>query len=101
VLTPLQEQVASIIAGSPAESTETDPGVGAGLFPAEPRRPAPTLSGEELAVDQVLAAFGPAEARDFVGLDRFAAWRLSSRRRAPGDFRAGTTVVHDSEEVRP
>ena len=38
------------------------------LFPAEPARPAPTLSGEELAVDKVLALFGRAEARDFVDL---------------------------------
>ena len=32
----------------------------------EPGRPAPMLSGQELAVDKVLAVFGRAEARDFV-----------------------------------
>ena len=50
------------------DSTELDLGADARLFPAEPRRPAPTLSGEELAVDKVLAVFGRAEARDFVDL---------------------------------
>ena len=48
----------------------------------EPGRLAPTLTGEELAVDKVLAVFGRAEARDFVdlmalepryGLDRLCA----------------------------
>ena len=34
----------------------------------EPGRLAPTLTGEELAVDKVLAVFGRAEARDFVDL---------------------------------
>src|SRR5437868_4140343 len=51
-------------------------------------RPAPMLSGEELAVDKVLAVFGRAEARHFVdlaavepryGLDRL--FRLAAERR--------------------
>ena len=37
------------------ESTELDLGADARLFPVEPHHPAPTLSGEELAVDKVLA----------------------------------------------
>ena len=40
--------------------TELDLAADARLFPAEPGSPAPTLSGEELAVDKVL--FGRAEA---------------------------------------
>jgi hypothetical protein len=48
--------------------TELDLGTDARLFPAEPGRIAPTLTGEELAVDKVLAVFGRAEARDFVDL---------------------------------
>lgn len=50
------------------DSTELDLGADARLFPAEPAQPAPMLSGEELAVDKVLAIFGRAEARDFVDL---------------------------------
>lgn len=50
------------------ESTELDLGADARLFPAETAEPAPMLSGEELAVDKVLAIFGRAEARDFVDL---------------------------------
>jgi hypothetical protein len=50
------------------ESTELDLGADARLFPAETADPAPMLSGEELAVDKVLAIFGRAEARDFVDL---------------------------------
>jgi hypothetical protein len=61
------------------ERTELDLAADARLFPAESGRIAPTLTGEELAVDKVLAVFGRAEARDFVdpmalepryGLDR-------------------------------
>jgi hypothetical protein len=37
------------------ESTELDLAADARLFPAEPGRVAPTLTGEELAVDKVLA----------------------------------------------
>jgi hypothetical protein len=97
VLTPLQEQVARIIAGleearefalaglavhriqvNPGfarlivegadDRTELDLAADARLFPAERGEPAPTLSGEELAVDKLLALFGRAEARDFVDL---------------------------------
>lgn len=50
------------------DRTEVDLAADARLFPAEPGRPAPLLSREELAVDKVLAIFGRAEARDFVDL---------------------------------
>jgi hypothetical protein len=50
------------------DRTELDLAADARLFPIEPGRPAPTLGGEELAVDKVLAIFGRAEARDFVDL---------------------------------
>ena len=50
------------------DRTELDLAADARLFPAEPGRLAPTLTGEELAVDKVLAVFGRAEARDFVDL---------------------------------
>jgi hypothetical protein len=50
------------------ERTELDLAADARLFPAERGRLAPTLTGEELAVDKVLAVFGRAEARDFADL---------------------------------
>jgi hypothetical protein len=50
------------------DRTELDFGTDARLFPVEPGSPAPLLSGEELAVDKVLAVFGRAEARDFADL---------------------------------
>jgi len=56
-----------IVAGGD-DRTELDLASDARLFPAEPGQPAPMLSGEELAVDKVLAVFGRAEARDFVDL---------------------------------
>lgn len=59
---------ARLIVESEDDSTELDLGADARLFPAEAAYPAPTLSGEELAVDKVLAVFGRAEARDFVDL---------------------------------
>jgi hypothetical protein len=59
---------ARMIGESGDDRTELDLGADARLFPAEPGRPAPTLSGEELAVDKVLVVLGPAEARDFVDL---------------------------------
>jgi hypothetical protein len=59
---------ARLIVESGDDRTELDLGADARLFPAELGRPAPTLSGEELAVDKVLAVFGRAEARDFVDL---------------------------------
>ena len=67
------------------DRTEVDLAADARLFPAEPGRPAPTLSGEELAVDKVLAVFGRAEARDFVDLlaveTRYGLERLDLRQR--------------------
>lgn len=59
---------ARLIVESGQDRTEVDLGADARLFPAEPGTPAPLLSGEELAVDKVLAIFGRAEARDFVDL---------------------------------
>lgn len=59
---------ARLVVESGDDRTELDLGADARLFPAEPGRLAPTLSGEELAVDKVLALFGRAEARDFVDL---------------------------------
>jgi hypothetical protein len=59
---------ARLVVESNDDSTELDLGADARLFPAEPGKPAPTLSGEELAVDKVLAVFGRAEARDFIDL---------------------------------
>lgn len=50
------------------DRTELDLAADARLFPAEPGRPAPMLTGEELAADKLLALFGRAEARDFVDL---------------------------------
>jgi hypothetical protein len=50
------------------DRTELDLASDARLFPAEAGRLAPTLTGEELAVDKVLAVFGRAEARDFADL---------------------------------
>jgi hypothetical protein len=54
-----------MIVESGEDRTELDVGTDARLFPAEPGSPAPLLSGEELAVDKVLAIFGRAEPRDF------------------------------------
>lgn len=59
---------ARLIVESGNDRTEVDLAADARLFPAEPGRPAPLLSGTELAVDKVLAVFGRAEARDFVDL---------------------------------
>ncbi|MDQ3380414.1 MAG: nucleotidyl transferase AbiEii/AbiGii toxin family protein [Actinomycetota bacterium] len=59
---------ARLIVESADDRTELDLAADARLFPAEPGRPAPMLSGEELAVDKLLALFGRAEARDFVDL---------------------------------
>jgi nucleotidyltransferase AbiEii toxin of type IV toxin-antitoxin system len=57
-----------LFVASSDDRTELDLAADARLFPVEPGLPAPTLSGEELAVDKVLALFGRAEARDFVDL---------------------------------
>jgi len=59
---------ARLVVESADDRTEVDLAADARLFPAEPSRPAPTLTGEELAVDKLLALFGRAEARDFVDL---------------------------------
>jgi len=59
---------ARLLVESADDQTTVDLAADARLFPAEPGRPAPMLSGEELAVDKVLALFGRAEARDFVDL---------------------------------
>lgn len=59
---------ARLVVESADDRTTVDLAADARLFPAEPARPAPTLSGEELAVDKVLALFGRAEARDFIDL---------------------------------
>ena len=59
---------ARLLVESADDRTELDLAADARLFPVEPGQPAPTLSGEELAVDKVLALFGRAEARDFVDL---------------------------------
>lgn len=50
------------------EITELDLGADARLLPVDRDHVVPTLAGEELAVDKVLAIFGRAEARDFVDL---------------------------------
>lgn len=50
------------------DETEVDLGSDARLFPVEERFGIRMLSGEELAVDKLLALFGRAEARDFVDL---------------------------------
>jgi hypothetical protein len=55
---------ARLLVESGNDRTEVDLAADARLFPVEPGEPAPTLSGEELAVDKVLAVFGQAEARD-------------------------------------
>jgi hypothetical protein len=57
-----------LVVESGDERTELDLGADARLFRAESGDLAPMLSGEELAVDKVLALFGRAEARDFVDL---------------------------------
>jgi Nucleotidyl transferase AbiEii toxin, Type IV TA system len=59
---------ARLLVASGDDRTEIDLAADARLFPAEPGPLVPTLSGEELAVDKVLAVFGRAEARDFVDL---------------------------------
>ncbi len=50
------------------DRTEVDLGSDARLFPVEEGPGFPLLSGEELAVDKLLALFGRAEARDLVDL---------------------------------
>src|SRR5262245_8207714 len=57
-----------LIVSDGEERTELDLASDARLCPAEPGRLATALTGEELAVDKVLAVFGRAEARDFADL---------------------------------
>jgi hypothetical protein len=57
---------------SGSEMTEVDFGVDARLMPVERSPFGPTLAGEELAIDKVLAVFGRAEARDFIDLAAIA-----------------------------
>ena len=64
----LNPAFARLVVESADARTEVDLGADARLFPAEPGQLAPTLSGEELAVDKALAVFGRAEARHFVDL---------------------------------
>jgi hypothetical protein len=55
-----------LMASQGNERCEIDLAADARLFPIDTRPTVPTLTGEELAVDKVLAIFGRAEARDFV-----------------------------------
>jgi hypothetical protein len=50
------------------EITEVDFGTDARILPVERSPVGPTVAGEELAIDKVLAVFGRAEPRDFVDL---------------------------------
>jgi hypothetical protein len=59
---------ARLVVESAIDRTEVDLAADARLFRAQRGRLATMLSGEELAVDKVLALFGRAEARDFVDL---------------------------------
>ena len=54
--------------GDGRDQTELDLAADARLLPMQPTTPAPTLSGEELGADKVLAIFSRAEARDFSDL---------------------------------
>lgn len=58
-----------------SEVTEVDFGTDARILPVERSPLGPTVAGEELAIDKVLAVFGRAQPRDFVDLaavaDRF------------------------------
>lgn len=55
---------ARLLVSDDDDQTENDLGSDARLFPAEERLGIRVLSGEELAVDRLLALFGRAEARD-------------------------------------
>lgn len=55
-----------LVASQGYERCEIDLAADARLFPIDTRPTVPTLTGEELAVDKVLAIFGRAEARDFI-----------------------------------
>jgi hypothetical protein len=57
-----------LVASQGGELCEIDLAADARLFPIDTGPGIPTLTGEELAVDKVLAIFGRAEARDFIDL---------------------------------
>jgi hypothetical protein len=57
-----------LVAWQGGELCEIDLAADARLFPIDAGPGIPTLTGEELAVDKVLAIFGRAEARDFIDL---------------------------------
>ena len=71
-----------LVVSGGSDQTEVDFGSDARLFGVEERLGIRLLSGEELAVDKLLALFGRAEARDFVDLwavaDRYGLDRLLS-----------------------
>lgn len=54
--------------GDGRDQTELDLAADARLLPVQPTTPAPTLSGQELGADKILAIFSRAEARDFSDL---------------------------------
>jgi Nucleotidyl transferase AbiEii toxin, Type IV TA system len=68
---------------SSSDTTELDLAADARILPVEHGSLVPTLAGEELATDKVLAVFGRAEARDFVDLraveSRYGLRRLCER----------------------
>jgi hypothetical protein len=72
------------------EITEVDFGTDARILPVERSPLGPTVAGEELAIDKVLALFGRAEPRDFVDLaavaDRYGLGELCAKamRKDPG-----------------
>jgi hypothetical protein len=57
-----------LVASQGDQLCEIDLAADARLFPIDTDPGIPTLTGEELAVDKVLAIFGRAEARDFIDL---------------------------------
>ena len=63
-----------LVVSGGSDQTEVDFGSDARLFGVEERLGIRLLSGEELAVDRLLALFGRAEARDFVDL-----WAVADR----------------------
>jgi hypothetical protein len=81
---------ARLIVESGEDRTELDLGTDARLFPVEPGSPAPLLSGEELAVDKVLArTHEPAPGRDSVS----SQCQLARCVRKPGLDRTSWTLA--------
>lgn len=86
-LTVVAERVAAgfarLTVSDGADQTGVDLAADARILPPEPSEYGLMLSGEELAVDKVLAVFGRAEARDFTDLavlePRFGLRRLCDR----------------------